>query len=77
MLCPVPRTLNLGGLSDASIQWPCGEGGKVDVTDTTERLRAGTLRFPPRKGTLPWACLPAEDKRPHSTGVWRSWQGQG
>lgn len=29
-----PQDLEFGGLSDASIQRPCGEGDKVDVTDT-------------------------------------------
>lgn len=46
-----PQDLEFGGLSDASIQRPCGEGDKADVTDTTERLRVGTLRFSPRKET--------------------------
>lgn len=72
-----PQDLESGGLSDASIHGPCGEGDKADATDTTERPRAGTLRFALRKGTLLRTHLPAGDPGPHSTGGRGSWQGQG
>ena len=63
--------LESGGLSDTSMDHPCGEGGPM-----LQSQRRGLVLAP--KGTLPPRThLPAGDRRPHSPGGRGSWWGWG
>ena len=63
--------LESGGLSDTSMDHPCGEGGPM-----LQSQRRGLVLAP--KGTLPPRThLPAGDRRPHSPGGRGSWRGRG
>ena len=63
--------LESGGLSDTSMDHPCGEGGPM-----LQSQRRGLVLAP--KGSLPPRThLPAGDRRPHSPGGRGSWRGRG